>query len=260
MPAAIVLALSNLSHAEQPGVGQAGSQIEKSFGAKILKVGPAKAVGLNAILAEKDGKQRVFYETRDGNYLFYGMVYDREGNILTPVDIAALNGLVPTGQVQHAQPAAQQAAVSAPAASLNAAAALAAAKKANYIAEGSGKPVYVVFDPNCPYCKSVHYKTRALLKNNEIRWIPVGVLTPAGGDSQKKAASYLRGNVPVSSFELLQPVEPTSAENKKINDNLKVLISANSNQVPVLIWEKGGKPYVVNSEPTSEQMAEIFTQ
>ncbi|MFL9611151.1 disulfide isomerase DsbC N-terminal domain-containing protein [Methylobacillus sp. Pita2] len=245
------------------GLGKAGSQIEKTFGAKVLKVTPARAIGLNAILAEKDGKQRVFYETRDGNYLFYGMVYDREGNVLTPVDVAALNGKVPPAQQPQiaAQAVAQQPQAAQPTPpALNAAQALLAAKKANYISEGTGKPVYVVFDPNCPYCKSLHYKTRSLLKNNEIRWIPVGVLTPAGGDSQRKAAAYIRGNVPVPSFELLQPVEPSATENKKVNDNLRVLVAANSNQVPVVIWEDQGKANMVNSEPTPAQMNQIFAR
>jgi thiol:disulfide interchange protein DsbG len=75
---------------------------------------------------------------------------------------------------------------------------LAQAAKANWIAEGQGaRVVYVIFDPNCPYCHVVYTESQAHLKNVQFRWLPVAILTPT---SLGKAAALLQAKDPVAAL------------------------------------------------------------
>lgn len=241
--------------------GQAAAQIEGEIGARILRSAPSVAPGYNAIMAEKDGKKRIFYESADGNYLFYGMMYDANGMNITAVDVANLTA--GGGQTLSAAPAvtAQNAHLSQGVSQSDYSQVMAAINNASYIKEGSGNVVYVVFDPNCPYCKELYRKTRQHLASNEIRWIPVGVLTPPVGDSQRKAAAILRNaGSGMTNLQLVQPVKPSEEETKRLDANIDVMVAANSNQVPLLIWQEGGNTRVVKGLPSDGEINAIFTK
>lgn len=66
------------------------------------------------------------------------------------------------------------------------------AEQATWIAEGHGqKVIYVIFDPNCPYCHLVYTESQPYLRDFQFRWIPVGILTPT---SAGKAAAMLEAH------------------------------------------------------------------
>lgn len=242
----------------------AADQIEGAIGAKIIAKAPSAAPGYKAILANKDGKNRVFYESNDGNVLFYGMIYDKAGNNLTALDAAKLTGnlgagaaapsLTPTAQAQPSiQPVSQ---VSAQPQGLSTKEAIAAAASAHGIVEGKGKPVYVIFDPNCPYCKQLHSKTRNYLSQSEIHWIPVGILSAPGGSSDKKSAAILhKGKPALDNIAFVVPEEVSPKDQAMLNKNLALLSSLNSTQVPMIISAQG----VVNGLPGDAEVNAIFS-
>lgn len=241
----------------------AADQIEGAIGAKIIAKTPSASPGYNAILANKDGKNRVFYESADGNVLFYGMIYDKSGKNITAIDAAKLTGNLGAGaQAQSLPPMAQAQPMLQPVTQetaqplgLTTKEALAAASSANAIVEGKGKPVYVVFDPNCPYCKQLHSKTRNYLGQSEIHWIPVGILTAPGGSSDKKSAALLhKGKSALDNIVFIAQDEVSPKDQTMLNKNLSLLSSLNSTQVPMIISEQG----VVKGLPSDIEVNAIF--
>lgn len=72
------------------------------------------------------------------------------------------------------------------------------AAASHWIAQGQGtRVVYVIFDPNCPYCHIVYVESQAHLKNFQFRWIPVGILFSS---SRGKAAALLAAKDPVAAL------------------------------------------------------------
>lgn len=66
------------------------------------------------------------------------------------------------------------------------------AQQSTWIAEGHGqKVIYVIFDPNCPYCHLVYTESQPYLKKYQFRWIPVAILTST---SAGKAAAMLEAH------------------------------------------------------------------
>lgn len=245
-------ALSNLSYA-----GEAALQIERSIGAKVVSKKPSFAPGYDVYLATKDGKQRVFYESHDGKHLFYGIMMDAAGNNITSKDIANLNGkIAPAAQPQNTAATAVQGTTEFASGEL-----INAVSKTKSVKEGKGKKVYVVFDPNCPYCKALYAKTRGYLSNSEIHWIPVGVLTPPDGDSPKRAAAVLRGGDKAVSrgFDEVKPVSPTQQELATVlQTNVQPLIVAKATQVPFIIWQDSNGPKSNKGLPSDEEIKKIF--
>lgn len=132
---------------------------------------------------------------------------------------------------------------------------LAHAGSAHWIAEGHGKRVvYVIFDPNCPYCHVVYEESQAHLNKYQFRWIPVGVLTHS---SPGKAAALLGAKDPVAALRLnenrfvrklgklggirpLHSIPPAVAA--KLKDNLAVLKASGTEVVPKLLYlRRNGK-------------------
>lgn len=246
-----VMVMSVLSlFAHQAYAGEAAKQIESSIGAKVIKQAPSIAPGMTAILAEKDGKKRVFYESNDGKYLFYGMLYDQKGVNLTTLDVARLTGNAgavtapPQGTLDQGE-------------SIVGKGLLDQASKTHFIKEGSGQVVYVVFDPNCPYCKELYAKTRA--GDVEIRWVPVGALTMPGGSSQQKVAEFFRSKR-IDAIPSLNGVTPTQKENEMMQLNLEMLAASQANQVPLVLWQdsKSKEIHLIKGLPSDKKINQIF--
>jgi len=123
------------------------------------------------------------------------------------------------------------------------------AASAQWIAEGHGKRVvYVIFDPNCPYCHVVYEESQAHLNKYQFRWIPVGVLTHS---SPGKAAALLAAKHPVAALRRnenrfvrkrgklggikpLHSIPPAVAA--KLRDNVAVLRASGPAVVPKLLY------------------------
>lgn len=243
---AIALLFSTTAYA-----GEAAKQIESSIGAKITRTGPSAMPGYTAILAEKDGKKRIFYETNDGQHMFYGMFYDAKGVNLTTLDIAKLAGNSPVATAAPKSPGLDEDEFIVSQNLLN------MASKTFYIKEGKGNVVYVVFDPDCPYCKELYRKTRNSLANAEIRWIPVGALSLPGGPSQRKTAELMRIKK-MDGVQSLQGVTPTPAEEKLMQTNLEMLAALEANQVPLVLWQDKKEVHLIKGLPKENRIPLIF--
>lgn len=126
---------------------------------------------------------------------------------------------------------------------------LAQAKVSHWIAQGQGKRVvYVLFDPNCPYCHVVYKESQAHLKKFQFRWIPVGILTRS---SPGKAAALLDAPDPVAALRenednfvmargKLGGIAPapsiSMATASKLEDNLMLLQSTGMAVVPKIFF------------------------
>lgn len=245
----LILSALALAFSSTCVAGDTDAVIEKVFSAKVINSVQSALPGYTAYLVQKDGKKRIFYKTPDSTFV-YGLLFDSAGNDVTTADMAKL-----TGAITQGTPKAESSKT--PALSNAALAGAQQAFNSNYIKEGKGKVVYVVFDPNCPVCKALHQKSKDYLGTAEIRWIPVGILTAGIGDSQKKAVALLRNGKPA--LDNLQKLdvaglEPRGDELVKLQQNLKVLEAAGSNKVPTIIWESG----MVVGMPGNQKLDEIF--
>ncbi len=106
-----------------------------------------------------------------------------------------------------------------------------------WITEGTGRKVlYVIIDPNCPYCHKLWERLRGPVERGElqVRWIIVGYLTPS---SFGKAAAILQAKDPVAALRVNEEdfgfrdedpgggIEPLPEE--AIRDETRLALAAN---------------------------------
>ena len=131
--------------------------------------------------------------------------------------------------------------------------------QSHWIAQGNGARVlYVIFDPNCPYCHVLIDELQPLIKpmHLQVRYLLVGFLDP--GSSQEKAAYILQAKDPLAAilenekksnmehFGGVPEVLPDARSEKILKDNLALLTSIGQKIVPTMIYpEKDGSYQVV---------------
>jgi thiol:disulfide interchange protein DsbG len=139
---------------------EAGYQIGKHFDA---------GHGLTGWVVSHSGQTNILYTTADGMVLLSGNLFDAQGHNLSAEfgsQYIVKSDLKPLyEELGHAR----------------------------YIAEHGPVPtqriVYVIFDPNCPYCSIAWKALRPYIGNGlEVRWVPVAYLQP---DSAAKATAIL---------------------------------------------------------------------
>jgi len=156
--------------------------------------------------------------------------------------------------------------------------ALAQIGKATFIAEGDGKrPIYIFFDPNCPFCHQLYIKLRPFVGKDDVqfRWIPLGMLTAS---SLPKAAAILQASDPLQAFYKNeddydfaangQPgggIEPAQTITPKVRDELAANLALYNSQklfgVPVVIWRKpDGRADMLIGVPSDAQIRKILEQ
>lgn len=150
--------------------------------------------------------------------------------------------------------------------------------KATFIAEGNGKrPIYIFFDPNCPFCHQLYIKLRPFVGKDDVqfRWIPLGMLTAS---SLPKAAAILQASDPLQAFYKNeddydfaangQPgggIEPAQTITPKVRDELAANLALYNSQklfgVPVVIWRKpDGRADMLIGVPSDAQIRKILEQ
>lgn len=148
------------------------------------------------------------------------------------------------------------------------------AAKAHWIAEGHGnRVVYVIFDPNCPYCHLVYVDSQAYLKKYQFRWVPVDILTRT---SPGKAAAMLEAHDPKAALKenedrfvrargMLGGLKPlahmTAATRKALDYNKKLLAKTGMEVVPTIIYlKKDGKAKVIKGAPAKADFAAMLAE
>lgn len=204
---------------------------------------------LKAIVADSGKERRLFYVTPDGQSLISGMVFDVNGENVTSEDMARFNvrdvggdKVLNTAQLEDLWKRAGQ---------------------LRYIAEGKGRPVYVLFDPNCPYCHQLWGSLRKVAEKGdvEIRWLPVAILSDS---SKNLAAALYQAKSPVAALTDLgmgtlkaAPMidKPTVLD---LSRNLLLLRDTGYTGVPTLLWKEGDQVRLRMEVPDPQQFAAIF--
>ncbi|KAF1702926.1 thiol:disulfide interchange protein DsbG [Pseudoxanthomonas kaohsiungensis] len=207
--------------------------------------------GLKAIVAERGTEQRLFYVTADGGYLISGTVYDAKGGNVTNNDLA--RAAIPADSGRHVIDA-EMAAIWEQAGGLD------------YVAEGAAedpeKIVYVIFDPQCPYCHQLWGMIRpvAAAGRIQVRWIPVAILSEssknlAAAIYQAKDASRALTEMGGGTLTGVKVTEKTAAE---LERNLQLLQASGYTGVPTILYMDDGRPRGIMSVPGEEQFNRIF--
>jgi thiol:disulfide interchange protein DsbG len=293
-PASVMVEAAKQGH--YPAV--IASMIAKGKNVSVLDVFEATG-GLVGFVVIADGSQsRIYYVTQDGGTAIYGLAFDASLNNLTSKHLASFtNPLRPKASVGTLAPVESpaNAATSAPApvTSKKDAKSLeedlwslpsgakpagsvtpAAPQKADMgvplnmamkargaFVEGRGLPVYIVFDPACPYCHKTHRDTRQLLGQLEIHWIPVGALGPR---SILLAETFLRSKNKAQAMELamnneLKPADFSTPEvNQLHNENASILSAANVSNVPLILFSEKGVARHMLGAPNAAQLKELI--
>lgn len=178
---AMAAAFLLLAHAAAPALAQtsppAVRALEQQRGITVVGSFPA-AGGLQAWAAYRGQTSMALYATPDGQHVIVGTMLDAKG---ADVNRAALDLAVAKPMTDGAW---------------------ARVEGSDWIADGSAKAprvVYVVTDPNCPYCNKLWADARPWVDSGKVqlRHIMVGILTPT---SQGKAAALLANKEPAAAL------------------------------------------------------------
>jgi len=225
--------------------------VEKNLmtkGVKIVQSFPS-ASGLKAIIADNGKEKRLFYVTPDGRSLIVGMVFDTAGENVTTADMSRA-GVTDVGGAKTLTDAQLESI-------------WARLEKLSWIPEGTGKKtIYVLFDPNCPYCHRLWTAVRGAVGagNVQIRWLPVAILK----DSSKGlgAALYAARNpsqlLAAMVNHQLQPAVVTEVANKKMAYNLLLLRDTGYTGVPTIIYRESGRVRSTMGFPSDNELLSIF--
>lgn len=193
-----------------------GLKIEKSF--------PA-ASGLTGWVVSQNNRYFIVYTTADKKTLIAGNLIGEDGRDLSAMDEEKY---VPTPD--HAG-------------------AYQALTKASLITEGEGRkgasPLYVFFDPNCPYCQKLWQVLQPYERAGlQVHWVPVAYLGPT---SQPKAARMLAAADRTSAFrEHMQrfgqdrtapaDVKANADVSQALERNLALMHQFGMQGTPALVW------------------------
>ncbi|WP_414039896.1 thioredoxin fold domain-containing protein [Acidithiobacillus sp. M4-SHS-6] len=132
-------------------------------------------------------------------------------------------------------------------------------KHARWFTQGTGpNTIYLIFDPNCPYCHLLINELQALLKPDAltIRYVPVGFLEPS---SMGKAAAILEAKNPLQALwenekgftekghdGAIQEILPSAATEKALKNNLNILEATGQKTVPTMLYQNSrNQPRIV---------------
>jgi len=251
-PVAVLLsAVSSFAFAAT-AVGQA-TPVEQYLMSKGVKISAAfpSASGLKAIVADSGKERRLFYVTPDGKSLISGTVFDATGNSVTAVDMG--RGGIDTAAATAPQVPGSQAK-----------ALWDRAEQLSWISEGKAgaKTIYVLFDPNCPYCHRLWTTLRTAVNNGKIqvRWLPVAILKD---DSKALGAAIYASKEPSKAMaqmveHQLAPAPVSDAVNKRIAYNLLLLKDTGYTGVPTILYQQGGQYRVSMGVPNDREIAAII--
>ena len=205
-------------------------QIEMAVqaGAKVVTTFSA-ASQLKGWVLSRDGQYTMVYSTPDGKTLLVGELIDESGNSLGEQYLAKY--------VPRPDPAALFDEV----------------ERSRYIVEGSLKSpksvVYVLFDPNCPFCHLAWKAFQAYQRVGlQVRWIPVAYLmeTSAGKAAAimeaKDTRAALRENEEKYDLQrhqggIREIAKPGASALRQLRANGELMHKLGASGTPALIWK-----------------------
>jgi thiol:disulfide interchange protein DsbG len=141
---------------------------------------------------------------------------------------------------------------------------LAAAPEAAAIyVEGTGRDVYIIFDPACPYCHRVWNDTRGMLSKMRIHWLPIDRLTAdSAGLGEAIFSMTDRGKAMMLSAQNKLPKSPvvSIAMKKALDVNSKLLDRSEQTRVPFIVFSDNGVARAFIGAPNAAVMKKISGQ
>lgn len=148
------------------------------------------------------------------------------------------------------------------------------AEQATWIAEGHGhRAIYIIFDPNCPYCHLVYVESQPYLKAYQFRWVPVAILTAT---SLGKAAAILEAHDRKAALEKneeyfvrargklggLKPLEKaTRRVRHALASNRRLLRKTGTEVVPTIIFlDRHGKTMIIKGAPSKADFPSLLNE
>ena len=176
------------------------------------------------VLRDPSGNYNVVYTTTDGQYLVAGALLTAQGQNLTTQYQEAH---IPKPDLSNLWPSIE--------------------KAGSLVAGAQGDAVkatvYVVYDPNCPFCDAEHKVLRHYWNEGlQVRYIPVAFLRP---DSANKAAALMTAADTTVAFNEhsakfrsggIKQVEVTSDIQATLDANLALMRELGLNGTPALIY------------------------
>lgn len=217
------------------------------------------ASGLRAVEAVHGADAKLFYVTPDGKHLILGVVFDAAGRNVTLDDMARANAMQGDAPTHQPQPLAPATGAFDPTLDKL----LAEAKQLPWIEEGSsGKTIYAIFDPNCPYCHMLHTRLSALAHAGKVRvrWIPVSILSASGPGLiaavyEAKDPAYALSRA----FDHILPSKPVTKRSKlAMARNLIFLRDTGYAGVPVIVYKKDGHTAIHKGLPDAQTLSAII--
>jgi len=226
-------------------------------GVKLTFLGKDGEIGV--WLGEHDGQMQYFSTLPDGNRAFAGILLDASGRDVTG-DL--LSRAVASGNVQPGRIAAATPALTAPAAAdphTDSSAALAAAAASHWLSYGKpGSPVvYMVADPECPYCRTAWPPLLQMSRENkiELRVIPVGFIH--GQASMASLTSILSAPSPARAWDTVESggsiagAAPSDSVASLIRDNHAFTSRFGLQSTPTFLWTSPSGTHVSLGVPTT---------
>jgi thiol:disulfide interchange protein DsbG len=198
----------------------------------------------------------LFYITPDGQSLIVGLVFDQEGNNVTSADMkkaGVVSTLSSVGGAKMLSDAQLQSLWD-------------RAEKRRWVQEGkSGKVIYAIFDPNCPYCHRLWRTLEKSVKAGKIRvrWLPVALLKDT---SKGMGAAIYTSAKPSEALAMManQQLPPLAVvndqENQDMAHNLLLLRDTGYTGVPVLMFKRGSKVVTMMGAPDDRELAVLLQQ
>lgn len=181
----------------------------------------------------KSGKQMVFYASKDGSYLFSGVVVDTKSK--ENLSVSHVEKFAP--EVDHTELVKQ----------IKESAAL-----VTFGDENAENEFYVFVDPKCPYCHKAYDAFEELIAAGEsvkVSYLPIGILQPQSKNMAMGVLGLPEGEQIEGFRKIMQkipyaPQATAMSKGSQLHDNnLMLFKSYELSSVPVVISKlKGAKP------------------
>jgi len=183
---------------------------------KVLNVGPFELAGLCSVEVEQKGQKRVVYTDSTGQYLIAGQVLKAsDGTNLTQEAVSNLNRL---SVMEIAQ----------------------LDKFVAFTDGNKGKVVYLVTDPQCPYCQKAEAILSELVKKGEVQVKYILMPLPFHKGAKEESVSIICDKKAIEGLRSRYRSENQCGEGiKKIDDGIAFLQQKGITATPTYIFTDG---------------------
>lgn len=144
-------------------------------------------------------------------------------------------------------------------------------ESSSFVLDGNkdGKEFYAFIDPDCTYCHKLWAESRGFMKNSNIKWIPVSILSE---NSLAKSAQIIQAEDPLAelnkheeSFESSRGVAGLDSKDisldtaNKIRNNTELMKKMKISGTPAIIYkDEKGNLKIINGAPSVDVLDKLM--